>query len=41
MNSRLYIFNAVFGEYVFPPVVRAYEFVLLKFAQIRGQQFFQ
>jgi phospholipid-binding lipoprotein MlaA len=33
LNRRIYIFNAAFDEYVFLPIVRAYEFVLPNFAQ--------
>jgi phospholipid-binding lipoprotein MlaA len=40
MNRRIYNFNAVFDEYVFLPVVRAYEFVLPKFAQTGVSNFF-
>jgi phospholipid-binding lipoprotein MlaA len=40
MNRRIYNFNAVFDEYVFLPVVRAYEFVLPKFAQTGVTNFF-
>ena len=40
MNRRIYIFNAVFDEYVFLPVVRAYEFILPKFAQTGVSNFF-
>jgi phospholipid-binding lipoprotein MlaA len=41
MNRRIYIFNAVFDEYVFLPVVRAYEFVLPNFAQTGISNFFK
>ena len=40
MNRRIYNFNAVFDEYVFLPVVRAYEFVLPSFAQTGVTNFF-
>jgi len=40
MNRRIYNFNAVFDEYVFLPVVRAYEFVLPDFAQTGVTNFF-
>ena len=40
MNRRIYNFNAVFDEYVFLPVVRAYEFVLPNFAQTGVSNFF-
>jgi len=40
MNRRIYNFNAIFDEYVFLPVVRAYEFVLPKFAQTGVSNFF-
>lgn len=40
MNRRIYNFNAVFDEYVFLPVVRAYEFVLPNFAQTGVTNFF-
>ncbi len=40
MNRRIYNFNAVFDEYVFLPVVRAYEFILPKFAQTGVSNFF-
>jgi phospholipid-binding lipoprotein MlaA len=40
MNRRIYNFNAVFDQYVFLPVVRAYEFVLPKFAQTGVTNFF-
>jgi phospholipid-binding lipoprotein MlaA len=33
MNRRIYNFNAIFDNYVFLPVVNAYEFVLPGFAQ--------
>ncbi len=41
MNRRIYNFNAVFDEYVFLPVVRAYEFVLPGFAQTGVSNFFR
>jgi len=41
LNRRIYIFNAVFDEYVFLPVVRAYEFVLPTFAQTGVSNFFK
>ena len=40
MNRRIYNFNAVFDEYVFLPVVGAYEFVLPDFAQTGVTNFF-
>jgi phospholipid-binding lipoprotein MlaA len=40
MNRRIYNFNAIFDEYVFLPVVRAYEFVLPEFAQTGISNFF-
>ena len=40
MNRRIYNFNAVFDEYVFLPVVRAYEFILPNFAQTGVSNFF-
>ena len=40
MNRRIYNFNAVFDQYVFLPVVRAYEFILPKFAQTGVTNFF-
>jgi phospholipid-binding lipoprotein MlaA len=40
MNRRIYNFNAVFDQYVFLPVVRAYEFVLPNFAQTGVTNFF-
>ncbi len=40
MNRRIYNFNAVFDQYVFLPVVRAYEFVLPNFAQTGVSNFF-
>ena len=40
MNRRIYIFNAVFDEYVFLPVVKAYEFILPEFAQTGVTNFF-
>ena len=39
MNRRIYNFNAIFDEYVFLPVVRAYEFVLPGFAQTGSSNF--
>jgi phospholipid-binding lipoprotein MlaA len=41
MNRRIYNFNAVFDEYVFLPVVRAYEFVLPDVAQTGVTNFFR
>jgi phospholipid-binding lipoprotein MlaA len=41
MNRRIYNFNAIFDEYVFLPVVRAYEFVLPTFAQTGISNFFR
>jgi phospholipid-binding lipoprotein MlaA len=41
MNRRIYNFNAVFDQYVFLPVVRAYEFVLPSFAQTGVTNFFK
>jgi len=41
LNRRIYIFNAAFDEYVFLPVVRAYEFVLPEFAQTGVTNFFR
>jgi phospholipid-binding lipoprotein MlaA len=40
LNRRIYNFNAVFDQYVFLPVVRAYEFVLPDFAQTGVTNFF-
>jgi phospholipid-binding lipoprotein MlaA len=40
MNRRIYNFNAIFDEYVFLPVVRAYEFVLPDIAQTGVSNFF-
>jgi phospholipid-binding lipoprotein MlaA len=40
MNRRIYNFNAIFDEYVFLPVVRAYESVLPEFAQTGVSNFF-
>lgn len=40
MNRRIYNFNAVFDEYVFLPVVNAYEFILPTFAQTGVTNFF-
>jgi phospholipid-binding lipoprotein MlaA len=40
MNRRIYNFNAVFDEYVFLPVVKAYEFILPTFAQTGVTNFF-
>jgi phospholipid-binding lipoprotein MlaA len=40
MNRRIYNFNAIFDEYVFLPVVRAYEFVLPEFAQTGISNFY-
>ena len=40
LNRRIYNFNAVFDEYVFLPVVRAYEYVLPTFAQTGVTNFF-
>jgi phospholipid-binding lipoprotein MlaA len=40
LNRRIYNFNAVFDQYVFLPVVRAYEFVLPNFAQTGVTNFF-
>lgn len=40
MNRRIYNFNAIFDQYVFLPVVRAYEFVLPNFAQTGVSNFF-
>jgi phospholipid-binding lipoprotein MlaA len=41
MNRRIYNFNAIFDEYVFLPVVQAYEFVLPGFAQTGITNFFK
>jgi phospholipid-binding lipoprotein MlaA len=41
MNRRIYNFNAIFDEYVFLPVVRAYEFVLPGFAQTGISNFYK
>jgi len=40
MNRRIYIFNAIFDNYVFLPVVQAYEFVLPVFVQKGITNFF-
>jgi len=40
MNRRIYSFNAIFDNYVFLPVVQAYEFVLPDFAQTGISNFF-
>jgi phospholipid-binding lipoprotein MlaA len=40
MNRRIYNFNAIFDEYVFLPVVRAYEAVLPGFVQTGVTNFF-
>jgi phospholipid-binding lipoprotein MlaA len=40
MNRRIYNFNAIFDNYVFLPVVQAYEFVLPSFAQTGITNFF-
>jgi phospholipid-binding lipoprotein MlaA len=40
LNRRIYNFNAIFDEYVFLPVVRAYEFVLPNIAQTGVTNFF-
>ena len=40
MNRRIYNFNAIFDQYVFLPVVRAYEFILPGFAQTGVTNFF-
>jgi len=40
MNRRIYNFNAIFDNYVFLPVVQAYEFVLPGFAQTGITNFF-
>jgi phospholipid-binding lipoprotein MlaA len=39
-NRRVYIFNAGFDEYVFLPIVRAYEFVTPEFVRDRVTDFF-
>lgn len=41
MNRRIYNFNAVFDEYVFLPVVRAYEYVLPDIAQTGISNFYR
>jgi phospholipid-binding lipoprotein MlaA len=41
MNRRIYNFNAIFDEYVFLPVVQAYEFVLPGFAQTGISNFYK
>ncbi|MCU0561166.1 MAG: VacJ family lipoprotein [Desulfobacterales bacterium] len=41
MNRRIYNFNAIFDEYVFLPVVRAYEFVLPDIAQTGVSNFYK
>lgn len=41
MNRRIYNFNAIFDNYVFLPVVQAYEFVLPVFAQKGITNFFR
>jgi phospholipid-binding lipoprotein MlaA len=41
MNRRIYNFNAIFDQYVFLPVVQAYEFVLPQFAQTGVSNFFR
>jgi len=41
MNRRIYNFNAIFDEYVFLPVVNAYEFVLPNFVQTGVSNFFK
>ena len=41
MNRRIYNFNAIFDQYVFLPVVRAYEFVLPGFAQTGISNFYK
>lgn len=41
MNRRIYIFNAIFDNYVFLPVVQAYEFVLPVFVQKGITNFFK
>ena len=40
MNRRIYIFNAIFDNFVFLPVVSGYEFVLPGFAQTGITNFF-
>jgi phospholipid-binding lipoprotein MlaA len=40
MNRRIYNFNAIFDNYVFLPVVNAYEFVLPVFAQTGISNFY-
>ena len=40
MNRRIYNFNAIFDNYVYLPVVRAYEFVLPGFAQTGISNFY-
>jgi len=40
MNRRIYNFNAIFDEYVFLPVVDAYEFILPGFAQTGVSNFY-
>ena len=40
MNRLIYIFNAIFDNYVFLPVVQAYEFVLPVFVQTGVTNFF-
>jgi phospholipid-binding lipoprotein MlaA len=40
MNRRIYIFNAIFDNYVFLPVVSAYEFVLPTFVRKGITNFF-
>jgi phospholipid-binding lipoprotein MlaA len=41
MNRRIYNFNAIFDNYVFLPIVQAYEFVLPVFAQKGITNFFR
>jgi phospholipid-binding lipoprotein MlaA len=41
MNRRIYNFNAIFDNYVFLPVVQAYEFVLPVFVQTGITNFFK
>lgn len=41
MNRRIYNFNAIFDNYVFLPVVQAYEFVLPVFAQTGISNFYK
>jgi phospholipid-binding lipoprotein MlaA len=41
LNRRIYNFNAIFDEYVFLPVVGAYEFVLPDIAQTGVSNFFR